>query len=278
MLDIGVKPRNVTLLTGLPRSGTTLICALLNEFSNTVALAEPIQISRHGDRSRALREIDEFILAVRHQILASNEAVSTHVNGVIPENWVEAPTTEARLRRVLVEHGPVRLNKTLSADFHLFVKHPAEFSALADLLTPHYPLVEIVRHPLSVIAAWQTVDMPVSRGRMPMAEAFNPELKALLEAEEDCLRRQVKLVGWLLDRYSALPVEGILRYEDLMADPTRELSRLTVNARPIIRPLTAMDAATRYPGVDLRRLADALRCISPVAERFYPNFTRDLSA
>lgn len=277
MLDIGVKPRNATLLTGLPRSGTTLICALLNEFSNTVALAEPVQISCHGDRDRAVREIGEFIAEARQQILTRNEAVSKHVNGVIPENWVEPPTTEPRLRRVLEERGPIRLNKTLSSDFHLFVKHPAEFSALADLLTPHYTLVAMVRHPLSVLAAWQTVDMPVNRGRMPMAEAFNPELKALLESEDDCLRRQVKLIGWLLDRYSALPAECILRYEDLVADPLRELSRLTANAQPPIRSLTAVDAETRYPGVDLRRLAEALRRISPIGERFYPDFALDLS-
>lgn len=48
---------STTLLTGLPRSGTTLTCSLLNDYPATVALAEPIQLERHGDRARAVEEM-----------------------------------------------------------------------------------------------------------------------------------------------------------------------------------------------------------------------------
>ena len=88
---------------------------------------------------------------------------------------------------------------------------------------------------------------------------------------------QVKLIGWLLDRYSAFPADCILRYEDLMAEPMRELSRFATNAQPPIRSFSAVDAATRYPRIDLRKLAQALQCISPIAERFYPDFAGDLT-
>ena len=60
------------LLTGLPRSGTTLTCALLNECPGTVALAEPLRLERHGDRDRALREINDFIEQARRQLVGEH--------------------------------------------------------------------------------------------------------------------------------------------------------------------------------------------------------------
>jgi len=54
-----------TLLTGLPRSGTTLVCALLNRLPDTVALSEPRILRLHGDRDLAVRQIDAFLAIIR---------------------------------------------------------------------------------------------------------------------------------------------------------------------------------------------------------------------
>jgi hypothetical protein len=40
---------NDVVLTGLPRSGTTLTCHLLNKLPDTVALHEPMQGVDYGD-------------------------------------------------------------------------------------------------------------------------------------------------------------------------------------------------------------------------------------
>jgi hypothetical protein len=271
---MGAAP--VTLLTGLPRSGTTLICALLNEFADTVALAEPIALRPHGDRDRAVSEIEAFIVAARHQALTTHRVISKHVEGVIPDNWVESPSASPHLRKVLETRGPIPLNKPLSPNFYLIIKHPAEFSALADLLVGRYPLVALVRHPLAVLASWQTVDMPVNRGHMPMAEAFNSGLAAELAAIPDRLKRQIALMGWLLETYSRLPADQVFRYEDLIAAPRRFLARFTPKAREPERLLTAFDPASRYPGVDLTKLAGELLSIKQIAEKFYPGFEESL--
>jgi hypothetical protein len=263
---------NTILLTGLPRSGTTLVCALLNEFPDTVALAEPLALDRHGDRDRAVNEIDNFIIATRDEALTANEVTSKHLDGVIPDNWVEPPTDSTRLRNVLETRGRINLGKSLSPNFRLVVKHPAEFSALADLLVDRYPLVAVVRHPLAVLAAWQTVNMPVNQGRMPMAEAFNPNLAAMLAAIPDRIQRQVALLGWLLGTYSELPPENVLRYEDLIVAPRSNLARLSPYARDPNRGLTLYEPSSRYPNVELAPLARELMEIQPVIKKFYPNF------
>ena len=39
--------------------------------------------------------------------------------------------------------------------------HPAAFTAAAAALQTRYTLFAVIRHPLSVLASWQTVDLPV---------------------------------------------------------------------------------------------------------------------
>ena len=267
------------LLTGLPRSGTTLIVSLLNEFPNTVALAEPVPMQARGydQRDRAIQEIEAFIAETRESALTINQVRSKQLDGAILENFFEPPGDGTRLRKVTEPYGMVKLDKALTPDFQLVIKHPANFSALANLLMPRHTLFALVRHPLAVLAAWQTVDMPVHHGHMPMAETFSPELTELLAAEPDRIRRQVLLIGWLLGVYARFAPERILRYEDLVADPLRYLSLLTPHARPLGRTLEIMDPAKRYRGVDLAPLARALMTIEPTAERFYPDFERSLA-
>jgi hypothetical protein len=270
---------NTILLTGLPRSGTTLVCALLNECPDTVALAEPLSLTPNGDRCRAISEIKEFIGRARGQLLETNTAMSCHVGGVVPDNWLDEPSSpEGGLRRSRAQRGCIRFDKPLTPAFSLIIKHPGEFSALADLLIGHMPLYAMVRHPLAVLASWQTADLPVHHGRMPAAEAFNPDLAACLAAEPDRLTRQVRLIGWLLSTYARLLPDKVLRYEDLISDPRASLSRMATEVCPSPRTFAARDPTARYPSVDFPRLAGALREIRPVAEIFYPDFDKSLTA
>lgn len=263
-----------TLVTGLPRSGTTLICALLNEYPDTLALAEPIRLERHGDRERAVRDIETFAADVRKQALQTGAVVTKHVGGKIPDNWVQRPEDiqPGTLRKVLEQRGEISVGKPLSDDFTLVIKHPAEFSALADLLRPKFDLVAIVRNPLDVLAAWQTVDMPVNRGHMPMAEAFNGELAALLGGIDDRIARQVALIGWLLQRYAAFPRENIIRYEDVVADPLATLKRLSPHGRPGTQLVKPFAPDKRYQAVDFAALRAALKPVESIARNFYPDF------
>lgn len=271
-------PGPTVLLTGLPRSGTTLTCALLNEFEDTVALAEPMRLELHGDRARALREIDAFVAATRARALSTGLVESTHRHGEVVDNFAPPPSGDgSTLRRATSEHGLIAVGKPLTPDFRLIVKHPAEFSALTEELMGRYPMAASVRHPLAVLASWQTVEMPVQQGHMPMLEALNPEIAGILAAVPDRLERQIALMGWLLRRYATLfPRENVLRYEDIVAAPRQTLARLTPHAGEPRHELLRLDPVGRYPGVDLPRLATALQAIRAEAEVFYPDFMETL--
>jgi hypothetical protein len=270
---------STVLLTGLPRSGTTLVCALLNEFPDTLALGEPLVLDREAGRQRAVADIRAFVDLTRVRVRETGLAMSKHVGGSVPDNWMEDPsvTDGGRLRRTFEERGEIAAGKPLSPGFRLVIKHPAEFTALADLLRENFPLFALVRHPLAVLASWQTVAIPVHHGHMPMLEAFTPGLTETLDAVHDRLARQVMLMAHLLGVYASFPPGQVLRYEDVVADPAVRLSPLSPHSRPPLRVLREYDPAERYRHVDLRLLSRALLPIFPSIEPFYPDIDASLA-
>lgn len=262
------------LITGLPRSGTTLAVSLLNHQPNTVALAEPFQLATNQQRDDAVEQVIALMRAYRDRALSGSPLPTKHVGGKITENFAEAPNDDAQLRQVMAQHGELLFNKELSEDFTLVVKHPGEFTALSDLLVDKFPLFAIVRDPLAVLAAWQTVDMPIQRGRMPILEYFAPDdLKMRLQGIEEPAERQVELLQFQLRTYLSLGRERIIRYEDLVTDPQKALAPIC-EVTTKLPARSAYDAIERYPGIDFSALASRLQPIFPLIEEFYPDFRR----
>jgi hypothetical protein len=266
--------KTVTLLTGLPRSGTTLVCALLNELPDTVALVEPIAFEPDGNHDRALRQIEQFIDDARLRVIDTGEVTTRHIAGVIPDNLVDPPGPG--LRRFHSERGVIPLRKVVTPEFRLFVKHLGEFTAMSSTLAANHPLVAIVRNPLHLLAAWQTVDLPIRQGHLRSAECFSPKLAQALAIEDSPLRRQVILIEWMLKIYQEFPPERILRYEDLVEKPQRSLFCLGAQGDECSRLLQAYDPSERYPGADFVAFARELQTIAPLVSHFYPDFEAQL--
>jgi hypothetical protein len=74
------------LLTGLPRSGTTLMCHLLNKLPHSVALHEPMDPSRLGGlpMDEVLARVRAFLEAERHRILTTGRTTSKANNFSAP--------------------------------------------------------------------------------------------------------------------------------------------------------------------------------------------------
>jgi hypothetical protein len=265
------------LLTGIGRSGTTLLCALLNELPNAVALAEPIPPSILAHRDRAMAGIDRFIFETRRRALEEGVVPSKSIEGQLTDNFMQSPSVEGGLRASRAVTADLQINKKLTPDFTLYIKHPSSFTALAHDLSRHYPLYALVRHPLAVLASWQTVDIPVHRGRIPAAERLDANLRARLDAIPDRIDRQIALLSWWFGIYGNMSEDRILRYEDLIADPVRQLSRLHGRVGAISHALAPEPPEKRYRDVDLAVLAKLLVPIAPLVARFYPDFEESLA-
>lgn len=254
------------LLMGLPRSGTTLVCHLLNRAANTVALHEPIaggvfdgaSNRRESPRYQAVRRIEDFVQETRASLLSVGEARSKSAAGVIPTNPVAEKAGIDGLRREAVELGRMLVDKPLSTDFVLLIKHNALFTALLPELVEKFPCYAIVRNPLAVLASWQTVQLPIQRGRIPMGERFDEGLKVSLERTQGVLARQIAIMGWFFNAYREhFDSNRVIRYEDVIASHGSCLSPLSGGSVSSMVLETHNDNAS-YRDLGLDRLVSAL--------------------
>ena len=203
----GAMTRSRTwLLTGVPRSGTSLACRLAGELPDTVALSEPVRRKAFGGMETprvACARIGGFAEQARERILAERRASSIQVMGRLDDNRTASTHTAAGLRRLSSGWGEIAIDKPLSARFTLLIKHNALFAALLPRLAESFGCLALVRNPLSVLASWQTVDLPVHRGRIPAGEELDRRLFLALEREPNVLQRQIIVLDWFFAQYRA---------------------------------------------------------------------------
>src|SRR5947199_3899761 len=84
----GSSQRNV-LITGIPRSGTTLVCSLLNKVPDVVALHEPMDVwdfAGARDAASLASIIENFCAQSRRSLREDGFAISKHIGGEIRDN------------------------------------------------------------------------------------------------------------------------------------------------------------------------------------------------
>ena len=204
-------------LTGIPRSGTTLACTLINRLPQAVALAEPLDpASWPGDADAQLALIGRQFAALRERCLRTGAAPSRQRQGVIVDNFFHGGGAEPRIYEA--EVAEVAVGKPLRRDFLLAVKQNAAFLALLPRLSERLRVVAIVRHPLAVLVSWSGVDLPVAQGRLPMAERMDAVLRAALDGEADVQRRQLHVLEWCYRQLGrARRRAAVLTYESMIA-------------------------------------------------------------
>lgn len=261
------------VLTGIPRGGTTLACRLLGEAADTVALFEPMSVSRLPTAAdAAVAEVARYFGQVRHQALTDGRVPSKHRGGRVPDNPYGERAASGGARPWLVEQGEIETGKPLSPDFRLVIKHNAAFTALLPTLGHRFAVLGIVRNPLAVLASWHSVDLPVSHGRLPVGERLDPALAAALAAQPDCLRRQVLILDWFFARLMRwVPPAALLRYEDVVAtDGACLLGAVGAHASGVAAAsLRNRNANGQYDAAGIRVLVRALHEHAGASLQFY---------
>ena len=263
---------NNIILTGIPRAGTTLACFLLNKLPNVVALHEPIVDWGEQQHPNALcNRIERFLSESRETLLQTGTAVSKQVDGKVPDNPKGNYPAFAQLRRrllgkrpnlrkSLVTRGLIHIDKPLHEDFLLCVKHNGHFTTLlSHLQAQSYSCYAIIRHPLAILASWNSIDFAPYYGRTYAAERLNPELKQQLNAIDDRIDRQIFLLNWFFSMYrERLSCENIIRYEEIVASRGTALSLITDAAYLLNEPLENKNQNSLYDQAVVSSLATRL--------------------
>lgn len=272
---MSARGRNV-ILTGVPRSGTTLTCHLLNQLPDTLALHEPMQVSVFptlANREAICEAIARFFEQTRQSVHAAGTVTTKLVDGRLPVNPMADEYSAHGLRRARAAQGEFQLEKGLAADFLLIIKHPAAFTALLEDLVGRFPCYAVIRNPLSVLASWNSIDVPVRTGHAPAAEGLDPQLAQALAQIKDTLARQIHLLAWFYEKYHRLlPQNAILRYEDTVASGGKTLQVITPRAKDLNEKLDSKNVNQLYDKALMRRLGEKLLQTDGAMWRFY---TRD---
>lgn len=278
------------IITGLPRSGTTLTCHLLNKVPNTVALSEPYNpapdLSDSENHAEASRLVRAFFDRTRAQILDSAEAPSKHVTGVVPDNpkgdypgWLRWLPNDLKghpvlgrraLRRSRVQRGTIRIEKHLARSFLLCVKHNGPYTALLPELKMHFRCFAVVRNPLAVLASWNSISFGPCDGHDYAAEMLLPRLKQQLDRQSDRYERQLHLLSWFYDQYREhVQPDHVVRYEELIASGGRALGAITPDADALLLPLRNKNQNKLYNRKLMQSLGERLLARDNACWHFY---------
>ena len=254
--------RNV-LITGTPRSGTTLLCSLLNKLPDTVALHEPMNVwdfSECRDGGAVTDRIENFCAETRKSLHEQGFAISKHVQGKIPDNVASDQVNRSGTRLRRTEHGRVVVDKPLSQDFTLAVKHPGAFSALLETLSKRFECYAIVRNPLATLASWNSLAwLPLKDGHSPIGEKLDVDLARDLAAKSDPIERQIHILEWFYDRFRHfLPEGALIKYEDLIASRGREIAKFFPTAAELDEDLSSKNVNKHYDRALMTDLGERL--------------------
>lgn len=259
------------ILTGVPRSGTTLTCHLLNQLPNTLALHEPMDVAFASLGGDAICEkIDRFFSTTRRSALLDKTVETKHIGGRLPVNPISDAYSDRGLRPTLATRGEVRIDKALDANFVLVIKHPAAFTAVLESLAPRYPCFAVIRNPLSILSSWNSIAVPVQDGHAPAAEAVDSGLAQALARIDDRVARQLHLLSWFFEKYDrVLPQASILRYEDTVASKGKSLAVITPLAGRLAEPLESRNANQVYDQELMQMLGERLLRADGAFWKFY---------
>ena len=207
------------IITGIPRSGSTLACSLLNRLPDVVALNETMNVGELlalPDAESRAQAIADYFAETRRTIDGTGKAPQLRVAG--SEGNMFLP--EASSGRQSAKRGSalVDVGKVLPTGYWLALKHLNAFAALLPELRQRFDCFALVRNPLATLASWHTLDHPMNRGHMPVAEALDERLAEHLAGIDDSRERRLALLDWYYRRFTdSLDAERIQRYEDIMA-------------------------------------------------------------
>lgn len=233
------------LITGLPRSGTSYLCSLLNRQADCAVINEPAGIFAPLAQQATPYGLLIIYRDFRQRILDGHAVENKLHNGEFIEDTAVVDKLELWSPAVT------------RPDFLLATKNTLAYLARLPQLRralPQAVIAACVRHPLDTIASWKTsfshlaaADLEaqaVGHSRDPLLSgAQRRRLEEVAATTSPALRRALlwrHLAELILENRSRLI---LLRYEDMVADPTAALNQLFTSMPTASRPILSASVA-----------------------------------
>lgn len=218
------------LITGLPRSGTSLLCNLLHKAPNTVVVNEPQEVFAALENDPECLSLNLLYRNLRTNILLG-DGIKNKVNEL--GEVIEDTRFNDAYRHYLPDVS--------RADFCLGTKNPLAYLSrlriLCDAL-PDMPKIVMVRHPLHVISSWKSsfkhlnsVDfdiIPFANDNDGLLDAVQRKLLNEIRSESNLAVKRalyLRYLGEMIIRDKDRV--HVIRYEDLLSHPQSVMDVVT---------------------------------------------------
>ena len=263
------------ILTGIPRSGTTLAASLVDRLENTVCLNEPIQYylwaTAAKDQAAFVEKLTAELKMIRARLVNGETVMdSREYDGSIPTNYFDE-----RGQRLKPHYFPVS-RPNAGEKLLLAVKHNEPLTSVLPELCRLNDLnvAVMVRHPIPTILSWQSRSIPLSTGQLTVGYRLWPEATAVSNEEISVYDIQAKIYELYCKRFHEYEDRvTVIKYEDLVECPAGVLKRLTGRELGGEHALETRNR-TRSNTRDNERLPDIRQAMTrhfKYAYCFYPN-------
>ncbi len=260
--------RNI-ILTGIPRSGTTLACKILTTVDNQIALNEPIDSSYFKKNKSGEKVVEEAFQIFRKQLLKEKRAPVRTQGGQITDNNFSGNSGN---RTRVVQRQLHTFDKPLKEDFTLIMKHCAEFTLLMPGLCDRYECYALIRNPLALLASWNSVNIPASRGRIAKARILQPQLYKTLQSFNNLQDQQLYILNWYFHTLSKSPRIQLIKYEDMIASRGANLlESLSDQNSKDLPELTSKNDNKLYDASSMEKFLDKLLKNNQSFTAYYTN-------
>jgi hypothetical protein len=262
------------IITGIPRSGTTLTADLIDRLEDTVCLNEP---PHYYQRVADSKSKEDFISQTFEELRAQWRQISEggtvldrrEADGHVPQNYFEE---SGQVRDMGLR--PVGIGTQIN-DLLLAVKHNEIFTAVLKELcdSDEADIIAIIRHPIPTLLSWQSKEIPLKYGRLSRGYKYWDDALAIEKAGGLIVDIQCKMYELYCARYWSLRDRlTILKYEDIVADPA-VLERATGRKLTGEQQLSSHNRkfADKYGAQRVEQLKTFLVKHLNVANEFYPS-------
>lgn len=262
------------ILTGIPRSGSTLALKLISHAKGYLCLDEPQWLKDINQQSQTMTSVAEgvtnYIGKVRSSIREGKpiEIVYGKESDQLTDNHF-----------IRTKTGKILKNKDFRkkivpkdyANKKIIVKSNVLFTAcLPSLIEKKFKILVTIRNPVAIIKSWRSLNISVSIGKLGIAEKYNSDVH-LIHQEPELLKRQILLLDWLFKQYlQNKDALHIIKYEQLVNNPGI-LNEIDENLHLSDLPqLTSRNDSHYYKHQEEKMIINALHKYGNFFSHFYP--------
>lgn len=134
-------------ITGIPRSGTSYFCSLLDKYDSNLIINEPKEVIFPLNKQSTPYGIKKYYKKIRHDIYLNKSIQNKHTQGKLTQDTLKQDDrTEYR-------------KDNLTKDFNLFTKNTIVYLLGIErikALMPDSQIIALFRNPVDTIASWST--------------------------------------------------------------------------------------------------------------------------